>query len=238
MNISLLQFLSKYIILIAVSFMSLFDVGNYNETENSVNNLNIEKDYMIINSITDYKTVVEYNSKLPSNVSNVKTEGTIGLSYTEQNKEENIQEEKVVQEVVDKVIEQGTGAYGIYTGKLVGYGPDCVGCSEEGYLACKTEDKSKFSLKYNGIYYTDDEYGEVRIVAAALTKFPCGTIVEITKPGMSSFNVVVLDTGGTVKTAWEKGAVIMDLAYEKNADAGSDGLTGSNITFSVQRWGW
>lgn len=238
MNISLLQFVGKYIILTAVSFMSLFNVGNYSETEKSVNNLNTEKDYMIVNSVTDYKTVVEYNSKLPSNISTVKTEGTVGLSYTEQNKEENVEEEKVVQEVVNEVVEQGTGAYGIYTGKLVGYGPDCAGCSGEGYLACKTEDGSKFSLKYNGIYYTDDEYGEVRILAAAFAKFPCGTIIEITKPGKEPFKAVVMDTGGTVKNAWNNGAVVMDLAYETNAAAGSDGLTGSNITFSVQRWGW
>lgn len=234
MNISLLQFVGKYIILTAVSFMSLFNVGNYSETEKSINNLNIEKDYMIVNSVTDYKTVIEYNSKLPKNVSNVKTEGTIGLSYTE----ENVQEEKVVQEVVNEVVEQGTGAYGIYTGRLVGYGPDCAGCSGEGYLACKTESGSKFSLKYNGIYYTDDEYGKVRILAAAFAKFPCGTIIEITKPGKESIKAVVMDTGGTVKNAWNNGIVVMDLAYENNSLAGSDDLTGSNITFSVQRWGW
>ena len=39
--------------------------------------------------------------------------------------------------------------------------------------------------------------------------------------------------------AWSEGRVWMDLAYESNAMAGSDNLTGRNIIkFSVQRWGW
>ena len=236
MNINLLQLVGKYIVFTAMSIMSLFNIGNYNEKETLVNNANKEKDYKVVNSVTDYKTVVKYNSKLPKNVSNVTTEGTVGLSYTEKN--EQTTETKVVQEVVNEVIEKGTGDYGIYKGKLVGYGPDCVGCSGEGYLACRKEDGSKFSLKYDGIYYNDDQYGSVRILAAATEKFPCGTIVEIKKDGKELFKAVVLDTGGTVKNAWKNGSVIMDLAYEKNALSGSDGLTGSNIIFSVQRWGW
>lgn len=234
MNINLLQLLGKYIILTAVSFMSIFNIGDYKEFENIVSNANNDKDFTVINSVIDYKTIVEYNSKIPKNISNIKVEGTIGLSYNE----DNTKEEKVVQEVVNEVVEQGTGDYGIYTGKLIGYGPDCVGCSVEGYLACRTKDGLKFSLKYDGIYYNDSEYGEVRILAAATSKFPCGTIVEIKKDGRDSFTAIVLDTGGTVNNAWKNGIVIMDLAYLKNSDSGSDGLTGSNMTFSVQRWGW
>lgn len=236
MNINLLQLLSKYVILATMSIMSIFNVGNYKEKETLINNVNQEKDYKIVNSVTDYKTVVKYNSKLPSNVSNITTEGSVGLSYTEKNEQNT--ETKVVQEVVNEVVEKGTGGYGIYVGRLVGYGPDCIGCSGEGYLACPTKDGSKFSLKYDGIYYQDEDYGSVRILAAAISKFPCGTIVEIKKDGITSFNAIVLDTGGTVKNAWNNGNVIMDLAYEKNDLAGSDGATGSNITFSVQRWGW
>lgn len=127
---------------------------------------------------------------------------------------------------------------GIYPGKMVGYGPDCPGCSYHGYVYCKTENKEVFSLKYDGIYYTDDEYGKVRIVAAALSKFPCGTIIQVQEFGELPFTVIVLDTGSTVRNAWKRGIVIMDLAYEANALAGSDGRTGNNITYEVQRWGW
>lgn len=238
MNINLLQLLSKYIIFLTVSVMSSLGIGNYSENEAVVNNINKEKDFQVVTSVTNYKTVVQYNKKIPKNVTNVISEGKVGLSYTEQNNQESTVEEKIVQEVTNEVVEKGTGDYGIYTGKLIGYGPDCVGCSGEGYLACKTVDGTKFSLKYNGIYYNDSEYGNVRILAAATSKFPCGTIIEITKSGKESFLAVVLDTGGTVQNAWKNGNVVMDLAYSRNADSGSDGLTGSNITFNIKRWGW
>ncbi len=238
MNINLLQLLSKYIIFLTVSVMSSLGIGNYSENEAVVNNINKEKDFQVVTSVTNYKTVVQYNKKIPKNVTNVISEGKVGLSYTEQNNQESTVEEKIVQEVTNEVVEKGTGDYGIYTGKLIGYGPDCVGCSGEGYLACKTVDGTKFSLKYNGIYYNDNEYGNVRILAAATSKFPCGTIIEITKSGKESFLAVVLDTGGTVQNAWKNGNVVMDLAYSRNADSGSDGLTGSNITFNIKRWGW
>ena len=238
MNINLLQLLSKYIIFLTVSVMSSLGIGNYSENEAVVNNINKEKDFQVVTSVTNYKTVVQYNKKIPKNVTNVISEGKVGLSYTVQNNQESTVEEKIVQEVTNEVVEKGTGDYGIYTGKLIGYGPDCVGCSGEGYLACKTVDGTKFSLKYNGIYYNDNEYGNVRILAAATSKFPCGTIIEITKSGKESFLAVVLDTGGTVQNAWKNGNVVMDLAYSRNADSGSDGLTGSNITFNIKRWGW
>jgi len=232
MNLNLIQLIGKYVMFLTVSFMSFFNT-DYNEKVLTINNNNIEKDGTIVNTITDFKTIVKYNSKLPSNVTNVITEGVSGLSIKDSN---GVQ---VIQEVVDKVVEKGTGAYGIYKGKLVGYGPDCPGCSSEGYVSCKTESKDKFSLIHDGVYYNDDEYGKVRIVAAALTKFPCGTIVEVTNPKIDPFTVIVMDTGGTVIKAWKNyGAVVMDLAYSKNALASSDGLTGNNITFKVQRWGW
>lgn len=234
MNLSLLQLVGKYITLCVVSVLSVFNIGNYNEKEAVINNNNIEKDVPVINTITDYDTVVQYNNKLPSNVENIVKEGVVGLSIEDT---ENT-EEVIIQQVSNEVVEKGAGDYGIYAGKLVGYGPDCIGCSGEGYVACRTEDKSKFSLYYDGIYYEDDEYGKVRVVAAATKKFPCGTIVKITNGNKDPFMVVVLDTGGTVIKAWNNGAVIMDLAYTENALAGSDGLTGNNITFEVQRWGW
>ena len=232
MNLSLLQLIGKYVTLSMVSILSIFNIGNYNEKETIINNNNINKDVQVINKLTEYDTIIQYNSKLPSNVKNVIKEGVIGLSI------ENAEEEIIIQQVSSEVVEKGTGDYGIYAGKLVGYGPDCPGCSKEGYVACRTKDKSKFSLYYDGIYYKDDEYGEVRIVAAATKKFPCGTIVKITNGDKEPFMVDVLDTGGTVIKAWNNGAIIMDLAYSEEAQAGKDGITGNNIKFEVQRWGW
>lgn len=245
MSINLLQLLGKCVTVITMSFMSVFNIGNYSEINNTVNNSNISKDGTIVNTITNYKTIVEYNSKLPSNISTVKVEGSVGLSYNEENtslkKESSGEEESkkiVVQEVKDEVIEKGTGAYGVYKGKLVGYGPDCVGCSKEGYLACKTEDGSKFSLKYDGIYYNDSKYGSVRILAAKTSEFPCGTIIKISKQDGTSFMAVVMDKIGTSSA---NGQVLMDLAYSTQKDKtvfAADGLLGNDMLFEVQRWGW
>ena len=233
MIVYLLQVLFKWIQVMLVSLISLFNVNFYYETNVSFNSISDEKDTTIINDVIPYTTIINYNPKLPSNISNVITEGVVGLSYTDSDNTQTI-----VQNMKPEVIEQGSGAYGLYTGTLTGYGPDCVGCSKVGNVACFTKDKKNHSLISDGIYYTDDEYGKVRIVAAAKV-FPCGTIVQITKQGQTPFYAVVLDRGGSMNYAWSEGRVWMDLAYEANALAGSDNLTGRNIIeFSVQRWGW
>lgn len=227
MNFSLLQLLGKYVVLA----MSVFNMGNYTETSTTIENNDINKDGSVMNYVTEYKTDVEYNSKLPSNITNVIKEGQVGLTI------KSGEEPTVIQQVSNEVVEKGSGAYGIYTGKLVGYGPDCAGCSGEGYLACRAADGSKFSLKYNGIYYEDTTYGKVRILASNLTKFPCGTIIEVQKQDGTKFLAVVMDRIGTQIPNGE----IMDLAYSSEVDKtvfAVDGLVGNNITYYVKRWGW
>lgn len=235
MNILLLEFARKLLSLLVISFMSLFNLGNYNEVELKTDNL--IKDTSIISSVTNYKTVYKYNSKLPNNVKKVITPGINEVAYkTSEN--ETVQ---VIQEKVDEVVEVGTGRNGNYTGKLSGYGPDCVGCTGTGNLACKTREKKTHSLVNDGIYYEDTEFGKVRIVAAALKGFPCGTIIQITKSGKDPFTAIVLDSGASMANSWVQGKVWMDLAYPTQKDKtvfGADGLTGNNINFSVQRWGW
>lgn len=243
MNISLLQLVSKLFSLFIVSCMSIFNIGNYTEKQINIENFNNKLNLSIINTITNYPVIVKYNTKVPSNISTVLTEGVVGVAYSEKKTENmiNVIEEKVIQEVIPEVIEKGTGSYGIYVGKLTGYGPDCVGCSGRGYVACKTKDKKNFSLVDKGVYYEDEKFGKARIIAAALTKFPCGTILEITKSGKESFIGVVMDTGAGMVNELAAGNIHMDLAYTSQKDKtvfAVDGLLGSNITFSVQRWGW
>ena len=237
MNISLLQMAGKLLSLFVVSCMSIFNLGNYNEVRLNNINKSVIKDTSITNVITGYKTIYQYNSKVPSNKTKVLVDGVNQVAYvTEDNK--TIQ---VIQEKVDKVVEIGTGRYGVYTGKVSGYGPDCPGCSKTGNVACKTRKKTIHSLTNNGIYYNDTEYGKVRIVAAALKAFPCGTIIEINKKDKTPYLAVVLDTGVSMANSWAKGIVWLDLAYTTQKDKavlGADGLTGNNLTFSVQRWGW
>ena len=231
MNIGLLGILAKWITLLTVSVISNF--GGYSENSILAKNDILTKNGEMVNSI-EYKTVTQYNSKVPSNITNIVQKGNVGLSILNN----ATKEVTVVDAPVEEIVEKGTGAYGIYKGKLVGYGPDCKGCSSEGYLSCKTESGNKFSLKYDGIYYDDDEYGKVRILAADRSKFKCGTIIKVEKSDGVSFLAVVMDTIGT---KLKDGRELMDLAYPSQEDKtvfAADGLVGNNVTFNVQRWGW
>lgn len=235
MNLGLLDLAGKWLGFAVISVMSLFNGNTYVEREISINNKNITKDIKVESVITPYKTTIKYNNKLPNGVTNILVEGKEGIKYVSAGNEE------VIQEKIDKVVEKGTGAVGTYTGRLSGYGPDCAGCSGYGGLACKTANGGKHNLVNDGIYYEDSTYGKVRIVAAALKQFPCGTIIEITKPGKDPFMAVVLDTGATMVNKMHEGIVWMDLAYASEKDKTTfavDGLTGTNIKFNVKRWGW
>ena len=139
--------------------------------------------------------------------------------------EEVKEEEVIVAEPVEEVKEEVTvdtssSSDVVYVGKMTGYGADCVGCNGVGYLACHAQD------------------GSVRIVAADLSQFPCGTIVTVDHPVLGTFNAVVLDTGGSMRRAWQNGLVWMDLAYTTESDPAIYSTTSNNTTYTVQRWGW
>ena len=205
----------------------------YYETNTHSNSNSDERDTNIVNNVTPYTTIVNYNSKLPSNIINTITQGVVGLSYVDSN--DNV---TVIQEMQPEVVEKGSGAYGLYRGTLTGYGPDCVGCSKVGNVACFTKNKTNHSLITDGIYYTDDEYGKIRIVAAAKA-FPCGTIVYVDNGVLEPFYGIVLDTGSTMRNAYKKdGTIWMDLAFVSQEVALTGGATSKNTKYSVQRWGW
>lgn len=229
MNIFILDLASKWISLMLISAMSFF--GLYKETNLNINNTNDKLGVEVLSFVEDYETVVKYNKKIPKNITKLITKGQDKITYK---KEDGT--EQILQESIPEVLEKGSGEYGIYTGRLTGYSAECAGCSATGTVACKTEDKSKFSLKSDGIYYNDSEYGKVRILSSA-TAFPCGTIIEVSK-NENSYYAVVLDRGATMNNSWKNGTVWMDLAFENNEAAKKTDLTGKNITFSVQRWGW
>lgn len=242
MNLYLFEMILKFLRMLFIAFISIFNISLYNEneqvTQNSIVNQNVyavrtvvikepevkktpvTKKTIVVQNKTVQNTTTANNTVIKPETNNVNVEpNTVVTTETP----------KTVP--VNKTIEE-------FTGKLTGYGPDCRGCSGLGNLACKTREKTTFSLKNNGIYYTDSEYGKVRILAAATSKFKCGTIITVTKPGQTPFTAVVLDTGGSMRKAWANGTVWMDLAYESNAMSGTDNLTGNNIKFSVQRYGW
>lgn len=109
-------------------------------------------------------------------------------------------------------------------GNLTGYGANCYGCS--GYTA------AGHNLN-ESMYYNDNEFGTVRILAAD-PSFPFYSIFRISNvPGMDDFIGIVLDRGGNV--GFNRGT-LFDLAFINEKDPGIIGLT-PNVKFEMLRNG-
>lgn len=234
MNFYLLQLIGKWIGFITLSLATSMGF-NVSETTTEVENQNLSKNINIQAEVVEYKTIKNYDSSIPSNVSKIINKGQEGVVFTDSSSEVVYAGEAVNEEVT-----QGTGAYGIYKGITTGYGPDCATCSGRGYVSCKTVDKKAYNLIDDGIYYKDSEYGEARVLAAALSVFPCGTIVEVTSSKMGTFIGIVMDTGYSMKKGLEQGIYHFDIAYKTEKDETISQATdkSGNVVFSVQRWGW
>lgn len=230
MNIYLIQVIGNFVNFLFVTVLSLFGVLNSVDTE--IKNPDVTKNSYIENQTISYETIYQYNSKIPSNISKVLVKGEDGIVYV--NNYDNTQ--IVLKEAVNEVIEVGTGAQGYFYGKLTGYGPDCPGCSVVGNVSCKTREGTNHSLINNGTTYVDQEFGEVRILAAATSAFPCGTIIAVDNGILAPFYAVVLDTGYDMRNAWNNGSVWFDLAFASQASVTN--VSNNQAFFSVQRWGW
>ena len=250
MNMHLIQLLGKWINVLFISVLSFFNVSNLKNSFKSSINLNINKDLSVQSIITDYSTIVQYNSSLPVGETKVIKEGKNGIIY-----KSDSSGEIVIRESESKIIEQGTKEeskkqtttttkpettvqqYDTYKGRLTGYTGKCNGCS--GTVACKTKNKKTWNLLNDGIYYNDDTYGLVRIIAATTEKFPCGSVIEISKSGYTPILGIVLDTGGSMRNAWKQSQTVwIDLAYAAVTGVDKNGISGKDITFKVRRLGW
>ncbi len=234
MNKNHLWKLSVNLYLITLILTGLLSSGNpISEKKVEVKNLNQTKNSVALTKVIEYDTVKTYNKSLPTGTTITKQEGHNGLAYIDS--DNNTQ---VIESPTNAEIEIGTGDEAEYVGKMTGYGADCEGCSKTGTLYCKTKSGSYHSLTTDGNTYQDDEYGTVRIIAAALDKFPCGTIIEVNNPNLGTFNAIVLDTGSAMRNAWSNGTVHMDLAYKSETDPDINKTTSSNVKYSVKRWGF
>lgn len=228
MNLYLFNLILKFF---KFSFISLITIFNKNvlattDIKNINNNLN--NDSNVSATVINYDTKYVYNSSMPINQTKIIEEGSNGIAY-----ENNY----IVESKKDKIVEIGTASVGEFTGKLTGYGPDCIGCSEQGNVSCLTKSKKKYSLKTDGIYYYDEVYGKLRIVASS-SNFSCGTIVEVSK-GQYKFDAIVLDRGYDMNKAYKNGIIWFDLAYDSQASVSNDSKNlGNDFNFKVKRWGW
>lgn len=232
MNKNHLKYLGVSLLISILTITGILTSGNLiSEKKFEVKNLNQTKNSIAFTKVIEYDTVETYNNKIPTGVTITRKKGHTGLAYVDENNNETI-----IESPKNAEIEIGTGDEANYVGKMTGYGADCIGCT--GTLACKTKNGSYHNLIKDGTTYNDEEYGNVKIIAAALEKFPCGTIIKVENPNLGTFNAIVLDTGGAMKSAWVNGIVHMDLAYVTETDPAIHLSTSSNVKYSVQRWGF
>jgi len=168
----------------------------------------------------------------------------------EDNTEENLVKDEVFSEDnADIILEDNSvpldNVLETYSGILTGYGPDCVGCGNPNTGKVVTSSGYHVSNIVNGaiepaftITYDDEEYGEVRIVAADVN-IPFYSIVRITVPGWEEPVIaIVLDRGSTVgfeNCRSERGCLTQfDLLYPTEAE--SLGKT-QNVKFELLRNG-
>lgn len=131
-----------------------------------------------------------------------------------------------------------------YTGILTGYGPDCYGCGN--FKTNKVSTSSGYHIAdiVDGVIqealtitYNDDEFGEVRILAADAS-IPYKSIIRVTIPNKESFLAIVLDRGSTVgfSNCRSKNGCLtnFDLLFPKESDA--IGKT-RDVLFEVLRMG-
>ena len=232
MNKNHLKYLGVSLLISILTITGILTSGNLiSEKKFEVKNLNQTKNSIAFTKVIEYDTVETYNNKIPTGVTITRKKGHTGLAYVDENNNETI-----IESPKNAEIEIGTGDEANYVGKMTGYGADCVGCT--GTLACKTKNGSYHNLIKDGTTYNDEEYGNVKIIAAALEKFPCGTIIKVENPNLGTFNAIVLDTGGAMKNAWNNGIIHIDLAYLTETDPALHLSTSSNVKYSVQRWGF
>lgn len=231
MSLCLFELIVKWIGILFVLISSNFGYKVEKQElriENNIENIAVRPEV----TVTNYTTKKIYNKKLPFGTVNVLTEGMESLVFKTDDGEILLHDSQT------EVLEIGSGPQANYVGSITGYGADCVGCS--GIVSCRTSQNRSYDLRLKQSY-DDEEYGEVRILAADLSLFKCGTVIEVTPTNGKTFTGVVMDTGIAMRNAWRNsGKILMDVAFQSEYDDGVYAITDKtgNVSFNVKRWGW
>lgn len=236
--------ISSQLLVASVFLVFLFsnEVGNGNDKNVVVSNNNFykmaDKTLFLFNNLE--------NKEMESEDESIIVELTSSEVVVEEVKEEKTEiiieekKEEVKEEVVVTPLEPDFSdmpAIETFIGSLTGYGPDCLGCGG------KTS--TGFDLTQS-IYYEDEEYGTIRIVAAD-KYFPFYSIIRISNvPNMEPIIAIVLDRGsdvgwyrdsetGNIMFDSQKGT-LFDLAFTTEKDPNLIGKT-NNVKFEVLRSG-
>lgn len=113
-----------------------------------------------------------------------------------------------------------------FVGQMTAYNPICAGCTGKVYCPPRQD------VRNGNIYFNDNTYGKVRILAADYA-IPCGTIVKVTNVSFSNEPIIgiVLDRGGAIK------GNIMDFLVTETDDMDIVGRQ-KNVNYEILRWGW
>jgi 3D (Asp-Asp-Asp) domain-containing protein len=228
-----------------IGFSSFFTNVSYKEENYEViNNMANKSSNLTVNiEVLNYSTKYVYNNDLEVGNQNISVTGEEGYKIYDSNTGLVTLEKNPVDEVIEIGTKQivyndvtnNDEILEVYTGISTAYGPDCYGCT--GYVACPTKSGTTYNLITNGIYYNDDDYGYVRVLAADNSKFPCGTIIKVESSGYDVVLGVVLDTGQSMRDAWSIGNIHIDIAFETESSALTY-ATNSNTNYTILRWGW
>ena len=121
--------------------------------------------------------------------------------------------------------EQDVKVLKTYRGNISYYGPDCYGCS--GITA------SGNYIDDSNIYYSDNDYGLVRIVAADKS-IPFGSIIRINISKQEKIIAIVLDRGGAI--GFNK-KYMLDVLCTSEKEANNTGVE-LNTKIDVLRYGY
>lgn len=163
-------------------------------------------------------------SNIVSNMNGVRSIEAIHMVMKYDNREKKLEVRSV--STMEEASEYGPTMPISFEGQMTAYKASCVGCT--GRVSCPPRQ----DVRNDNIYYEDQEYGSIRILAAD-ANIPCGTIVQITNVTFSSEPIIgiVLDRGGAIK------GNIMDFLVGENDDMNVIGRQ-QNVHYEVIRWGW
>ena len=123
------------------------------------------------------------------------------------------------------VIKYGSQMPVIFTGTMTGYGPDCEGCGG------KTGCPPRQDVRNGNIYFNDQEYGKINIVATD-SRIPCGSIIKIRKSTVGEeVTAIALDRGGAIKETK------MDFLVNSEKES-ADKIGVQKVEYEIVRWGW
>lgn len=149
------------------------------------------------------------------------------LAYSLELPSSKIEDKNQDEQILAPLVQINTSFYKILNtvaGELTGYVYNCPLCSKK--LACL----SSLDLSTGNVYYEDNIFGRVRIVASS-KDLPCGSIVSFKSNRISEELVlaIVLDRGVPGTT--------LDLLVETENYAFNN-VGRSNIIYNILRYGW